>query len=481
MNKTQTKKILIIFIFALVMILFPKCVNAAYINISTSKKTVNPGEKVTITISSDCIGRVNLSATNGTLSSDRVWIEGGAQSVNLTAGNSGNISVSATAEKGKMSNNGVDVTVSGASTSISIATQNSGSSSTGNNNSSSGSTSNTNNSGTTTTEKKSSNANLSNLGIKPNDFSGFKPSVTSYNVTVPNDVETVNVYANKQDSKAKISGTGNKNLKEGKNTITVTVTAEDGTKKNYTINITRQAKEETTEDEEETTEDEENTTETENQTDENTITENEEEQTEEVNGIVLKSLSIQDQTLIPPFNPEVFEYTINLNSNLEKFDIETLTENENYNVEISGNENFIEGENLITILVTDPETSQTTTYQITVNKKLPETLINEENKIYFIIGGVVLGIIVISIIIYVVKRNKSDEAEDYSNIYVSSNNRDYEDNIIDNESENISEDVNQNNESIKDKNFNNINNSYEDDYQEGYTYKRSKKKGKRFK
>ena len=178
---------------------------------------------------------------------------------------------------------------------------------------------------------------------------------------------------------------------------------------------------------------------------------------------------------------EVFEYTINLNSNLEKFDIETLTENENYNVEISGNENFIEGENLITILVTDPETSQTTTYQITVNKKLPETLINEENKIYFIIGGVVLGIIVISIIIYVVKRNKSDEVEDYSNIYVSSNNRDYEDNIIDNESENISEDVNQNNESIKDKNFNNINNSYEEDYQEGYTYKRSKKKGKRFK
>ena len=229
MNKTQTKKILIIFIFALVMILFPKCVNAAYINISTSKKTVNPGEKVTITISSDCIGRVNLSATNGTLSNDRVWIEGGAQSVNLTAGNSGNISVSATAENGKMSNNGVDVTVSGASTSISIATQNSGSSSTGNNNSSSGSTSNTNNSGTTTTEKKSSNANLSNLGIKPNDFSGFKPSVTSYNVTVSNDVETVNVYANKQDSKATISGTGNKNLKEGKNTITVTVTAEDGT------------------------------------------------------------------------------------------------------------------------------------------------------------------------------------------------------------------------------------------------------------
>ena len=55
-------------------------------------------------------------------------------------------------------------------------------------------------SSTTSTNKKSSNANLSNLGIKPNDFSGFKAGVTSYNVTVPEDVETVDVYATAQDS-----------------------------------------------------------------------------------------------------------------------------------------------------------------------------------------------------------------------------------------------------------------------------------------
>ena len=93
---------------------------------------------------------------------------------------------------------------------------------------------------------------------------------------------------------------------------------------------------------------------------------------------------------------------------MEKFDIETLTENENYNVEISGNENFIEGENLITILVTDPETSQTTTYQITVNKKLPETLINEENKIYFIIGGVVIVVGAGATTSYIIIRRRRD-------------------------------------------------------------------------
>ena len=41
------------------------------------------------------------------------------------------------------------------------------------------------------TAKKSNNANLSNLGMNPNDFKGFKPNQTTYNVTVPNNVEKV--------------------------------------------------------------------------------------------------------------------------------------------------------------------------------------------------------------------------------------------------------------------------------------------------
>ena len=36
----------------------------------------------------------------------------------------------------------------------------------------------------TTTSTKSNNANLSNLGIKPNDFKGFKAQTTTYNVTL---------------------------------------------------------------------------------------------------------------------------------------------------------------------------------------------------------------------------------------------------------------------------------------------------------
>ena len=60
----------------------------------------------------------------------------------------------------------------------------------------------------TTIKEKSSNANLKDFGIKPHDFSGFKPDKTSYNVTVPADTENVEIYEILQDENAKITGTG---------------------------------------------------------------------------------------------------------------------------------------------------------------------------------------------------------------------------------------------------------------------------------
>ena len=47
--------------------------------------------------------------------------------------------------------------------------------------------------------KKSTNANLSDLGITPNDFKGFSPTTLNYAVTVPNNVDKVSVYAKVQD------------------------------------------------------------------------------------------------------------------------------------------------------------------------------------------------------------------------------------------------------------------------------------------
>ncbi|MBR3254770.1 MAG: cadherin-like beta sandwich domain-containing protein [Clostridia bacterium] len=97
---------------------------------------------------------------------------------------------------------------------------------------------------TSSVHAASDNANLSNLGYTPEDFTGFKPDITTYNTTVPYNVRTIKVYAKTQDSGATYDVTGNTSLEVGKNVITVKVTAADKvTTKTYTMNVTRQENE----------------------------------------------------------------------------------------------------------------------------------------------------------------------------------------------------------------------------------------------
>ncbi len=68
-------------------------------------------------------------------------------------------------------------------------------------------------------------------------------SATLYNVTVPGEVSSINVSALVNDSNASIvSGVGRHNLNYGTNTIQVRVKAENGSTKDYTINVTRSKK-----------------------------------------------------------------------------------------------------------------------------------------------------------------------------------------------------------------------------------------------
>ena len=71
-------------------------------------------------------------------------------------------------------------------------------------------------------------------------FPTFNANTVSYNVTVPFSVSKLDVKAVANDSKAKVS-INSPNLSVGSNnTVTVTVTAESGVKKTYTIKVTRQ-------------------------------------------------------------------------------------------------------------------------------------------------------------------------------------------------------------------------------------------------
>lgn len=88
----------------------------------------------------------------------------------------------------------------------------------------------------------SGNNNLSALSISPGTLSpGFSAGTTSYSASVSNSTTSVAVSAKAADGKAKVAVWGNTGLSVGNNTITVQVTAENGSKKTYTITVNRAA------------------------------------------------------------------------------------------------------------------------------------------------------------------------------------------------------------------------------------------------
>lgn len=197
---------------------------------------------------------------------------------------------------------------------------------------------------------KSSDATLKSLSVKGVSLNKkFSANTTKYSVSVGNNIDNVTVNAKANSSKAKVSITGNKNLKVGGNTVNITVTAEDGTQKVYKINVSRQA-------------------------DEGAIQSNPEEDDvtpEEIN-LKLKSLEIEGFTLTPEFSSDVYEYRINIpkDSDITKLNITAIGDKDNFIIDINGNEELVDGENIITITVKSPDTADVATYKIIVNKEV---------------------------------------------------------------------------------------------------------------
>ena len=374
------KRILCIIISIIFVLLIAPKSNAASMVISFSNSSAKVGDTITATVTAKgATGKVNLSVEgNATLSENSINVDGSA-STSVKINGEGDVKVTATAADMKETSSDKKFT---GSTAGKIKVSKNDNKAT----------------------NKSNNANLSNLGIKPNDFKGFKISTTSYNVSVPNDVENITIYATAQDKKATITGAGAQKLNVGKNELNVIVTAEDGTTKTYTINVTREegkngATENTTSN---------NTT--------NSVVSQDNKNSESD----LKKLSIKGYNLTPSFSPNVYEYKVNVTENVSSLDIETEKANDNVSIDIAGNENFVEGENTITLLVYNEETKQNSTYQIIVNKTsadvngLNDTLndaVKKANKIRMILLGVV-GFIIICAIIFVIVRHRLSTNDD---------------------------------------------------------------------
>lgn len=88
-----------------------------------------------------------------------------------------------------------------------------------------------------TNVNKSSDNNLKSLGIEGATLSPeFNKDTLEYSVEFPSDTTKITINAEKNDSKASVSGTGEKEVAEGTNKIEIVVTAENGSTKTYIIN-----------------------------------------------------------------------------------------------------------------------------------------------------------------------------------------------------------------------------------------------------
>lgn len=239
---------------------------------------------------------------------------------------------------------------------------------------------------TTEEPSKASDKALKTLEVTPEGLDPeFDPETTSYTLNVGADVEKLEIKAAPNDEKATVEITGNESLVAGDNAVKITVTAQDGTTRIYTINVKKG----------------------------------------EATTLGLSSLKINGYTLSPKFSSNVYEYKINvLDPNITKLDVLATANAENAKVEVTGNTNLVKGENTITITVTSEDGKEKVIYQILVNKDSDATATTNK-KDMIIYGGIVVGVILIfAIIIIVVKSRKKkkqptndNNVDDYSDLY----------------------------------------------------------------
>lgn len=372
MRIINRKMILTICFITIISMLIPLNVVEAAGNFSINKgsASLTTGGTTTITVTaSNCAGQFTVSSSNSSVASvstSSIWLDNSSTTITVTAKSAGTATISITAvDVTDTDLNDItgtktcSVTVSnptslptntGSTSSSSTGSSSNSKPSTGGNTSSSSSNNNKPSNNTTTTkpkeeEKKSDDSTLKGLEIEGYElYPAFDTNVRDYNLRVTNDITKITVTPTVNNKKAsyKIQG-ATEELLVGKNVITVIVTAEDGSSSNYLINVTRDRE-----------------------------------------GLNVKHIKLfyideageqQELVLNPMFSSEVFEYDLGTISHLiSKIDVDVLANFAEAKIEVTGNENLVEGENIITITVTmisenEEETDEVLTYTIKANKE----------------------------------------------------------------------------------------------------------------
>ena len=225
----------------------------------------------------------------------------------------------------------------------------------------------------TTTKKPSSDTGVKDVVIgSPHTISPkFSNDVDVYNVTVPYDVESLDLTMYLNDSKATYTVTGNENFQVGKiNVVTVKVKAEDGTTRTIIFNVTR---------------------------------------TTDEDGTKLTDIGIGGgYNPQPGFDPDILGYTINVPGSVDKLDLNPKAP-EGSTVKTYGNENLKEGWNTILVTVTD-KNGYTRTYTLSVYKE-PKKILGLTYRQFAIVAGIIGGLLLtfFLILLLLARRRKKDE------------------------------------------------------------------------
>ena len=226
------------------------------------------------------------------------------------------------------------------------------------------------------TTNKSSDNSLTNLVVANGELKPkFSKDTTTYDVTIPNDVDKLDISYVTSDKNAKVEITNNGDFEVGKaKAVEVRVTAEDGSVKVYTINAIKSDKKADNK---------------------------------------LSKLTIEDGKLSPKFSPDVYEYNTTVDANTKKLKIKYKKNNPDSKVEIEGNKNFKDGNNIVLVKVTDP-LGFVQYYKINVNKK-SNSFDLFGLKIPKWLGYLLLSLLlllIIFLIILLVKRRKDDDSKE---------------------------------------------------------------------
>ena len=246
----------------------------------------------------------------------------------------------------------------------------------------------------TPTVTKSSNNYLSGITIGTGTLSPeFYRETFEYTVEFDDtvnlyDLKEIEISATAEDNRATVEGAGTIQLNDGENNITLTVTAENGTARTYTIKVVKPMPVE--------------------------------QSALRLQTLVLNGINTNGeyQTINIEFDPETFDYDITVPNEITAISINPTTENEDIIIEATGGESLNEGDYRIIIILTSPsdETIKTT---YTINVERQAALVTEEQGLtkeqlgIMIIASVVGVILLIVIIVAIVKHVRKKKRFDY--------------------------------------------------------------------